>query len=106
MLCSGQMMLDRDWSLLKACRERTTLINNLILYICSFFSIFGVFRRGRFKFTELVPDPFVYNILTIKYVQTKPSVAKKERQIGLEKKPCTQNKAISQSGTYLDLLIL
>lgn len=27
-------------------------------------------RRGRFKFTELVPNPIVYNILTIKYVQT------------------------------------
>lgn len=29
-------------------------------------------RRGRFKFAEFVPDPIVYNIFTIKYVQTKP----------------------------------
>lgn len=29
-------------------------------------------RRGRFKFAELVLDPSVYTILTIKYVQTKP----------------------------------
>lgn len=59
-----------------------------LLYICTFsqslnahaFSTFRnntfklhsfiLCRRGRSKFTELVPDPTVYTTLTINYVQT------------------------------------